>query len=230
MASSLHHGSTNDSQPIGDVLLWKKTVTRAQKLFEATAQVPSPSKDFCQILVTERGVVWRKWKITLRNSQGPPPTPTENIMSYEDFKYDKSLQSEIEYIFGVHVLKQIKRILQGCNDHLSSLPESLMITVALYLDLQSIIHLSQVNQYFQEICNSNLLWEKLYIIHQGQPSLEIKSLAQELTWKRVFFMNKLQLQKEISRRRRLQTSPVQGDKGTESKEFSSTFLTQQIKD
>lgn len=212
------------SEDITDVIAWKRSILRSKKLYEATAQVPPPSKDFCQFLVTEKGIVWRKWKITLRNhSQGVSPMPTENITTYEDFQLDKSLQSEIEAIFGSKAVKQALQIIKGCNDSLSSLPEDIALSMICYLDLQSITYLSQVNQHFQEVCYLDLLWERLYIIHQGSRNADVKILANKIGWKRVFFMNKLQLQKEISRRRRLVSSLPQDP-------VSSTFLTQQIED
>ena len=219
--------ATSDDHSLMQSIANKKEVTRAKKLYDATAQVPSPSKDFCQILITEKGIVWRKWKITMRNfSRGKAPAPSEVIMTYEDFKYDKSLQSELELIFGREALKHMKRILEGSNDPLSCLPEGLMILIATYLDLQSINSLSQTNCHFHELCNSNALWEKLYAIHQGKPSPEIKSLAQERGWKTVFFMNKLQIQKEISRRRRV----LSHETDTSKDDHSSMFITQNVED
>lgn len=204
----------------------KKEILKAKKLFEATAQVPSPSKDFTQIILTERGVVWRKWKITLRGiSQGAAPAPSEEALSHEDFQYDSTLQGEIERIFGPEVLRQIKRILAGSHDELSKLPEKTMVQICSCLDLQSIMQLSRVNRHLREVCTSNSLWEKLYRIHQGVPSDEVSALAKEVGWKTVFFMNKLQLQKELSRRRRLHPGHTHVNNGT-SDSTSTTFLTQ----
>lgn len=201
----------------------KKEILKAKKLFEATAQVPSPSKDFTQIILTERGVVWRKWKITLRGiSQGAAPAPSEEALSHEDFQYDSTLQGEIERIFGPEVLRQIKRILAGSQDELSKLPEKTMVQICSCLDLQSIMQLSRVNRHLREVCTSNSLWEKLYRIHQGVPSDEVSVLAKEVGWKTVFFMNKLQLQKELSRRRRLHP----GHTHVNNDSTSMTFLTQ----
>lgn len=203
----------------------KKEILKAKKLFEATAQVPSPSKDFTQIILTERGVVWRKWKITLRGiSQGAAPAPSEEALSHEDFQYDSTLQTEIERIFGPEVLRQIKRILAGSQDELSKLPEKTMVQICTCLDLQSIMQLSRVNRHLREVCTSNSLWEKLYRIHQGVPSDEVSALAKEVGWKTVFFMNKLQLQKELSRRRRLHSGHTHVNNGT-SDGTSTTFLT-----
>ena len=83
----------------------KKEILRAKKLFEATAQAPSPSKDFTQIVVTEKGMVWRKWKISLRGvSQGAVPQPSEEVMLHEDFNYDASLQVSPLYTAKSHTL------------------------------------------------------------------------------------------------------------------------------
>ena len=85
-----------DSQASDELLkrvTLKKEILSAKKLFEATAQVPPPSKDFTQMVITERGMVWRKWKISLRGvSQGAVPQPSEEILLHEDFQYDSTLQ------------------------------------------------------------------------------------------------------------------------------------------
>lgn len=188
---------------------WKKEVLKAKKLFETSSQAPSPSKDYCQLIVTEKGVVMRRWKITLRNASSRHATaPTEDCISYEDFLYDTQRQKDVEYIFGREVAYQVKRILGGTNDELSKLPTSVMVNIAAYLDLQSISSLSQVNKHLKEVCSSDQLWEKLYLSHQGKPAEEVISLAKSMGWRQVFFMNKLHLQKELSRRRRILNSPL----------------------
>ena len=234
MAENTAYLESTASAEILENVAWKKEILKAKKLFEATAQVPSPSKDFTQIIITEKGVVWRRWKITLRGiSQGAAPAPSETAMSHEDFKYDSTLQGDIERIFGPEVLRQIQRILSGSTDELSKLPEKVMIGIASYLDLQSVTQLSHVNRHLREVCNSNPLWESLYYTHQGTPNDEVRALAREIGWKKVFFMNKLQLQKELSRRRRIHSphghshSTNGGSEPANSHQSpSSTFLTQ----
>ena len=95
------------------------------------------------------------------------------------------------------------RILAGNHDDLSRLPEKVLQNICLHLDLQSLTQLSMVNAHMREVCNSEELWGRLYTVHQGTPSEEVVGLAQEVGWKTVFFMNKIQLQKEVSRRRRV---------------------------
>lgn len=228
--------SSSASKEALESMAFKKRVLKAKKLFEAAAQVPSPQKDWAQIVVTEGGVVWRRWRITLRGvAQGttPTPSPSEVAMSHEDFKYDTTLQGEIERTFGADTMRQIRRIVSGSTDELSRLPEDVMVRIATHLDLQSIAHLSQVNCHLREVCGSNALWKQLYRIHQGVPNEEVKALAEEMGWRSVFYMNKLQLQKELSRRRRLHSpSHHRGqahNEGTATPPHqspSTTFLTQ----
>ena len=117
----------------------------------------------------------------------------------------------------------MKKISSGNWDIFLTLGDDLVIKIVSYLDLQSISQLSQVNQHMREVCNSTELWEVLYKIHQGSPSSEVCALAKELGWKEVFFMNKLQLQKEISRRRKVQYDPENPDSSLSP---DSTFLTE----
>eukprot|EP00731_Ephydatia_muelleri_P030269 Em0021g792a len=203
------HLNDTTSEAVLQHVAWKKEILKAKKLFETSSQAPAPSKDHCQLIVTEKGVILRKWKISLRNmSSGHAPAPTEDLISYEDFLYDTQRQRDVEYIFGSEVAYQIKRILSGTTDELSKLPKGIMVQIATYLDLQSVSSLSQVSKHLKEVCSSDQLWEKLYLYHQGRATEEVASLAKSMGWKQVFFMNKLHLQKELSRRRRVLTSPM----------------------
>ena len=73
----------------------RKEILKARTLFEASTQVASPSKDYCNIVVTKKGVVWRKWKITLRgltSGRAPIPQPVEEFMTYTEYKFSDSIQ------------------------------------------------------------------------------------------------------------------------------------------
>lgn len=98
------------SDDLLEYVAWKKQITQAKKLFETTNQAPSPSKDYVHVLVTERGVVLRRFPITLRGvSQGAVPSPTEKIVTLEEFQLDTELQGEISRIFGPETLNQVRR-------------------------------------------------------------------------------------------------------------------------
>lgn len=73
----------------------KREVNKAETLFEITGQFPSPSKDFCQLKITSEGVIWRRWKISIRgvnHGTAPTPMPIEEVLSYEDYQYHNVLQ------------------------------------------------------------------------------------------------------------------------------------------
>ena len=197
--------ATNSSSSLMEEISSRKEMRLSKKLYQLSGQAPSPSKDYCQLIVTEKGLIWRRWNITIRNrSHGWYPTPEEELMSYEDFEDDEHFQDQLEQMFGSQSIKDIRRIISGSNGAFSCLPVDLTVLLITYLDLQSITHLSQTNQYFRKLCNFNsFLWKKLYIIHQGQPSADVRAIATNgISWKELFFMNKLQIQKEISRLRR----------------------------
>ncbi len=72
----------------------KKEIRRARLLFEASTQSQPPSKDFVSIMITEMGIIWSKWKITLRgytSGTAPVPQPQEEVMSITDFKCNDPL-------------------------------------------------------------------------------------------------------------------------------------------
>lgn len=210
----------------------KKEILSARKLIDIAKQAPSPSKDWCQLIVTERGLLCRRWKISIRGiARGGGPAPTEiALYFFEEFQNDESIQREIELVYGTETLEQVIRVACGHIDRLCSLPEKTVTKIASYLDLQSIVRLGQVNRYLRQISNSNALWEDIYIHNCGSPSEDVKMLGDELGWKKVFFMDKLQLQKEISRRRRgvQESSSSDGSTASSTTMSSSTlaFLTQ----
>ena len=93
-------------------LNWKREVSKAKTLFEITGQLPSPSKDFVQFKITAKGIVWRKWKISIRGvSKGtaPTPQPSEVVMNHRDFQYDEILQ--VRFYLQLHSVSMVTVIL-----------------------------------------------------------------------------------------------------------------------
>ncbi len=209
----------------------KKEILSATKVYEMQSQKPPPSKDYCHLLVTKKGIVVDVWKITLRNrAHGWYPKPEQTVMSHEDFQNDTALQQHLSFIFGPACVKHIINIITNDLDMFSCLPVSLAFHIVSRLDLQSITCLGQTNQHFRGLCNSDLLWKELHINHLGQPNCDIEDVAESKGWKRVFYMTKLELQKEISRRRRNHVPATAPSSKTSESEESSTFLTQEIED
>ena len=101
--------SSKASDELLEQVSWKKQVARAKKLLEATRQAPAPSKDYVHLLLTERGVVLRRFPITMRGvAQGAVPAPTEKIVNLEEFLVDADFQGEVERTFGSELLKQVR--------------------------------------------------------------------------------------------------------------------------
>ncbi len=180
----------------------KRQIKSAKKLYELCDQAPAPSKDYFRILVTLKGVVWSRWSVTLRNTaQGRYPTPQEDVMSHGQFQEDKSLQDQLSYVLGSQCLDCVLDAILTTNDF-GCLPEDLVVTLMTYLDLQSIKNLSMTNLYFSKLCNSMSLWKRLYTLYHGRINAGVQAIAGVIGWKKIFFMNKLHMQKEIARQRR----------------------------
>ncbi|XP_062438842.1 F-box only protein 36 [Rhea pennata] len=171
-----------------------------EELFETRGQAPAPSKDFCQLLVTRRQVIFRWWKISLRNEfrEGKPGEIKE---SHEDFLDDSSLHIQIAIVFGANVLEHVLNLCRGNYDFLERLPVPLLLYIISFLELEDIARLSQVSHRFKMICNSNTLWESIVENLCDTITPEMRELAQELGWKQFFFTNRLQLQLQLRRRR-----------------------------
>lgn len=94
-----HFGSswereTNISEEVMARIGRKKELMRGAILFSSETLAPAPSKDLCHLIITEKGVMWRKWKISLRgltSGSAPVPQPVEECMSHIDFRCDDAL-------------------------------------------------------------------------------------------------------------------------------------------
>ena len=164
-----------------------------------SGQAPPPCKDFHQIIVTESEVLFRSWKISLRKDQIKIP-PSQKRVSHVDFRDDTVVEADIARIFGSGILHYIQGIIFG--DWLIRMPEEVLMKIVKELDLTDLIHVSHVCRTLRTVCSSDELWQDIYAKYSGKVTDDIKTLALELGWKRMFFTNKLQLQKEVSRMRK----------------------------
>ena len=178
-------------------------------LFERTAQAPSPSKDFHQLIVTESNILWRTWKVSLRKDQMGIP-PSQNKQSREDFFYDNFVPAEIKRVLGEDVLIYVRGIVH--NDWLYRMKDDTLVKIFSLLHLNDINNLSQVCHHFRVISNNNDLWRNLYINHSCNINDEIRQLGEKMGWKKTFFTNKLQLQKKASRLRKSSSKAPKDEK------------------
>ncbi|XP_072897583.1 F-box only protein 36-like isoform X2 [Hemitrygon akajei] len=169
-------------------------------IFEISSQAPPPSKDYYQLLVTNSSVTWRWWKISLRR-EFRNVNPGEKKNSYQDFLDDLSLQVHVALIFGNDTLKYVCNLCHQQFDYLERLPKDLLLYIISFLELEDIARLSQASRKFKQTCNTDELWEQIVLRYCDTITPEMQALALEIGWKEIFFTNKLQLQKKISRRR-----------------------------
>ncbi|XP_053315794.1 F-box only protein 36 [Spea bombifrons] len=172
-------------------------------LLETTAQAPAPNKDFYQLLLTRNEVILRWWKISLR-SEFRNTKPGELKESHVDFVDDTTLQAQIGIVFGQNTLNYVLKLCQGYYDFLDRLPDSLLLYILTFLDLEDIAQLAQVSHSFQKICNSDKLWEHIVERSCDRVTVDMRALAQDIGWKQLFFTNKLQLQLQLRRWKRRQ--------------------------
>lgn len=180
-------------------------------IYERTGQAPSPSKDFYQLLVTNTQVTLRGWKVSVRKDQRLIP-PSQRKIPWEDFDEDTRMQSEISRIFGEETLSQVHALI--CGDWLIRLPVDLIVRLCTYIDLEDIARLAQVCRKTRDICSGDRLWECIYRAHCDTVTDEMTSLASEVGWQKLFFTNKLQLQKEVRRHKERQQNNANDSRKT----------------
>ncbi|XP_064197661.1 F-box only protein 36b isoform X2 [Anguilla rostrata] len=173
------------------------------KLFEVSGQGAAPNKDFYQFVITKTEVIWRFWKISVR-SEFRKTRPGELKQPHEYYLHDSQLQHQVKVVFGENVLLYTQGLCSGNFDYLARLSDRLLLRVLSFLELEDVQQLRCTSRKFQKLCDSEQFWEQAVRSRCDTVTLEMGSLARELGWKKVFFTNKLQLQKQISRRRQKQ--------------------------
>ncbi|XP_061550352.1 F-box only protein 36b isoform X2 [Phycodurus eques] len=169
-------------------------------LFEISGRGPSTNKNFYNCVVTKEDVIWRWWMISPR-AVYRLSKPGQMTMSHEDFLDDSKLQNELGMIFGYGALQYTKALCQGHFDYLARLPDSLLLQIVNYLELEDVGQLGRTSHRFRELCGSEEFWEQAVRRCCKTVSPEVPALAREVGWRSIFFTNKLQLQKLLSRRR-----------------------------
>ncbi|KAF7669804.1 hypothetical protein LDENG_00124290 [Lucifuga dentata] len=145
-------------------------------------------------------VIWRWWKISPRIIDRFSK-PGEQIECHKDFLDDQWLQSEVSVVFGPQILEYAIALCEGQYDYLDRLSDALVLRILNYLELEDVGQLGRTSCKFRRICGSEEFWEQTVRRCCSTVSAEVASLALEVGWRRIFFTNKVELQKLISRRR-----------------------------
>ncbi|CAG5896950.1 unnamed protein product [Menidia menidia] len=168
--------------------------------FEISGRGPPPDNNYYHFSVNKAEVIWRWWKISPRLVDRYSK-PGEQKESHLDFLDDTWLQSELAVVFGQKALQYTKALCQGHFDYLERLSDSLLLRIINYLELEDVDQLGRTSHRFKQLCGSEEFWEQAVHRHCKTVSAEVASLASEVGWRRIFFTNKLHLQKLLSRRR-----------------------------
>lgn len=134
----------------------------------------------------------------MRRGLGLNP-PVRVKQTHDDFYYDGQVTSAIRTIFGEDVLAHVQGLIHG--DWLLRMRDSILVKIFSQLDLSDIFRLTPVCRRFRTICNSNTLWKAIYEMNCSKVTPDIIALGEEKGWKKVFFTNKIQVQKEVFRKK-----------------------------
>ncbi|XP_034039875.1 F-box only protein 36b [Thalassophryne amazonica] len=180
-----------------------------EPLFEISGRAPCV-RDFYYFTVTKSEVIWRWWKISIRKVHRNM-RPGEQRESHQEFLDDSQLQSEVNMVFGHRILEYTKGLCRGQFDYLSRLPDSILLHLLTYLQLEDVGQLGRTSRQFRQLCGSEEFWEQAVRRRFNTVSAEVSALALEVGWRSIFFTSKLQLQKQISRRRLSAKEQQEGD-------------------
>ena len=114
-----------------------------QKVFTATGQAPSPSKDFFELVVAKDRIIWRAWRIKYKNHKSI--MPSEDCLTFEDYQYDGRVQTEVTKNLGDDVL-QIS-LAYASRQWLSRMPMGVLLKIFSFLAIKDICSMSQVGLY-----------------------------------------------------------------------------------
>ena len=111
-----------------------------EKVYTASGQAPSPSKDFFELIVAKDRVVWRSWRIKYKNHR--MILPAEECITYEEFQNDGNIHRDIVRNLGDDVLQ----ISMGhvSKEWLARLPLAVLQNILSQLDIKDLVSLSQV--------------------------------------------------------------------------------------
>lgn len=92
-------------------------------------------------------IILNSWDI----SRGTHVYPRRKRISLDDFLLDKWLRSEIDFLFGNHVIMYIDR-LANKDRSIFCLSEKIVRKIIDYLAVKDILHLKQSSKIFFEVC------------------------------------------------------------------------------
>uniref|UniRef100_A0A8I6ARV1 F-box protein 36 n=2 Tax=Rattus norvegicus TaxID=10116 RepID=A0A8I6ARV1_RAT len=150
-------------------------------------------------------IIFRWWKISLR-SEYRSAKPGETKETHEDFLDNSHLQVQVAVVFGAKILDYVFNLCEGKFDYLERLSDKLLLKIMNYLDLEDIARLSQTSSRFEKLCKSDSLWEQIVQSTYDTITPDMRALANDVGWRQMFFTNKIQLQRQIRKKKQRQGS------------------------
>ncbi|KAM8976538.1 F-box only protein 36-like [Pelodytes ibericus] len=129
-------------------------------LYEIQGQSPSPSKDFHHFIVTQKEVILRSWKISVR-AENRKMLPREIRKTHCEFLLEDELHKQLQKIFGKDTVEYVLNLCKGHCDFIVRIPDSLKIYILSFLDTHDIKQLSETCKMFQKLCSSEEFWENI---------------------------------------------------------------------
>uniref|UniRef100_A0A8C2VJE9 F-box protein 36 n=1 Tax=Chinchilla lanigera TaxID=34839 RepID=A0A8C2VJE9_CHILA len=141
---------------------------------------------------------------TLYETVGQGPAPSKD---YYQLLVTRSQQ--VALIFGARTLDYVFNLCKGKFDFLERLSDSLLLSIISYLDLEDVARLSQTSRRFAKLCKSDMLWEQIVQSACDTITPDMRTLAEDMGWRKMFFTNKLQLQRQLRKKKQRRESQQQ---------------------
>ena len=119
-----------------------KTSKRASSIFEISGIGQAPSKDFFSLIVVNNSIIWRSWRITLRNEKTSPSETVQSWQEFTDTSNGLRLQGEIRRLFGNEKLSRVISLVTQC--WLPYIKSDILVEIFVCLDVLDIVRLAQV--------------------------------------------------------------------------------------
>lgn len=119
-----------------------KASKRASSIFEISGIGQAPSKDFFFLTVVSNSIIWRSWRITLRNEKTSPSETVQSWQEFTDTSNGVRLQGEIRRVFGTDILSRVNSLVSQCR--LPYMKSDILVEIFVCLDVLDVVRLAQV--------------------------------------------------------------------------------------
>lgn len=190
-------------------------------LYKESRQCAPPSKDYVNVELTTEKLTIHRFRISpanLRMSGGSAGSGVKtDVATVADF-LEGDLHDVILFVFGRATLDHLTRLARGELDYLERLPDLLKVLLVIFsnnhdskfhqmnilakLPIESLSVVAAVSRSFRRLCSSDDLWRFKF---NNTKNNELIQLGEEVGFKTLFFMSKLDVQRHLRKVRQSQT-------------------------